>query len=57
MRTHSVEEVDEVCDTDEWKNAHIDLSHNALLHGLVVEVWDVRRTSLHVLLDVHMVLK
>ena len=53
--TDSVQVVDEVRNTDEWQNAHVNLAHNTSLHGLVVQVWYVCRSNAHVLFDIALV--
>jgi hypothetical protein len=53
--TDSVQVVDEVRNTDEWQNAHINFAHNAPLHGLVVQVWYIVRSSAHIMFDIALV--
>lgn len=53
--TYTIQVVDEVRDTDERQNAHINLAYDTPLHGLVVQVRDVCRANSNILLDIGLI--
>lgn len=53
---YTIKVVDEIADAYEWQNVHVDLSDNALLHRLVVQVWNVGGVESDILFGVAMVL-